>query len=156
MKTLIYEGFLNRREYYHLLLRKRKRLIFAYLLLLLVDIASAVLFSLTFVLNGWIDNLTLRIVFIAACALISICMGLVYFFTRTTGIRYIYGDVKVYKNDNELIVNSKYKGKSFSYTIIVKEKAIESNHLLIRENRSKFIYLPKELLNKIWFGISLC
>ncbi|MEG1565519.1 MAG: hypothetical protein RR342_02105 [Bacilli bacterium] len=149
MEELIYEGFLNRKEYFTLLLKKRTKFIFIYITLLLTDIIFAILFALTFTLEGWKNELSLKIIFISICSLVSICIGIIYFFTITTGIKYIYGDVKVYKKENLLLINSQYKGKLFSYSIIAKEKVIEYDHLLIKDNGSNFIFLPKELLQKI-------
>lgn len=138
MNDLIFEGNLDSKEYYKLWFNKRKSLFLLYISLQILNLAFAIIFAISFVLNSN-TMLIMRYISITICLMLSISLGIVWFFTFATGGLFPRGETKVFKTSTDTIrIEWNYKKKNFVKLLRINKKEILMDHLYLEENRKKF------------------
>lgn len=144
MNDLIFEGNLDSKEYYKLWFNKRKFLFLLYIFLQILNLAFAIIFAISFVLNSNI-MLIMRYISITICLMLSIALGIVWYFTFTNGGLFPRGETKIFKTSADTIrIEWNYKKKNFVKLLTINKKEILMDHLYLEENRKNFVFLQKD------------
>lgn len=143
MNELIFKGYLDKKEYGHLWRKMRMPLIIYHVSALIV--AAVLAFCLGLILRDD-DLLPYKIALIVVISLVVLSIGPASFFIITTGGFPPYGEVEVYKKDqNSIFITWIDVNKTSSKAIKFNEVKIVNDHLYVYESRRNFAFLPKEL-----------
>lgn len=124
MNELIFEGVLDSKEYKKLWFNKRKTLFLVYAFLQILNLAFAIVFAISFVLNSDII-LIMRYISITICLIFSISLGITWYFTFTTGGMFPRGETKLFKTSTDTIrIEWNYKKKNFVKLLTLNKKEI--------------------------------
>lgn len=148
MKTKIFDGDLDSKEYRKLWFWKRKPLFITFVALLAFNTCFAILFAITFASES--DNaFNLRMIFLGIYFLISIPIAILGAFSRTIGGPFARGRTTVEVENGTFFIVWNYNDNNYSKIVQAKKIELLEDHLYIEESQMNFIFLPKDLYSTL-------